>query len=134
MYSVYVADFRLTLREYKGKMFVACKKPKFKQLKAHISTCVPPHPSKDEATPAEVVDEMLHTSMVLTQMPEKMETPEEENQCKHFLVQRDDVLTIMASDEELGKGSKTDSELIYQALVEYAVCGLSYDFYNGNGT
>ena len=116
MYSVYVADFRLTLREYKGKMFVACKNPKFKQLKAHISTCVPPQPSKDEATPAEVVDEMLHTSMVT------------------FLVQRDDVLTIMASDEELGKGSKTDSELIYQALVEYAVCGLSYDFYNGNGT
>ena len=79
-------------------------------------------------------DEVEYTSMTLVQMPEKMDTAEDIQQYKHFLVQRDSVLTVMASDEERGKGSKTDSALMYQMITEYSVCGLSYDVSNGSGT
>ena len=120
-----------------GTVIVKSKKFNFRPLLHHAESNEHTHSHwknlKSENETLEGTAEAAPDAPIeLIKMPEKFETPLEKEQYEHFLVQRDEVLTIMASDEKAGL-SKTDSAVIYQTLVEYSACGLSYEFYNGSG-
>ena len=70
--SSYTVDFRLCFRKLREESKPDCKKPKFKELKAHSSTCVPSEPGKED----KLDDEVEYTSMALkTSLNRKISSP-----------------------------------------------------------